>query len=53
MAAPLPSRSGFALAVDLLRMEPESFGFDRAKGANDHIEQGDAALFARDAVSFT
>ena len=53
MAGPVASRIGFALAVDFLRMKPKPLGFHRAEGTNDHIEQGDAAFFARDPIGFT
>jgi hypothetical protein len=53
MAAPVPSCIGSILTVDLFRVEPKPLGFHRAEGTNDHIEQFDAAFFARNPVGFT
>jgi hypothetical protein len=43
----------FAFKVDFLRMEPKPLCFHKTEGANNHIEQGDAFLFARHPVGVT
>jgi hypothetical protein len=34
-------------------MEPKPFRFHKAEGANNHIEQGDAVVFARNPIGVT
>jgi hypothetical protein len=34
-------------------MEPKPFRFHKAEGANNHIEQGDALVFARNPIGVT
>ena len=34
-------------------MEPKPFRFHKAEGANNHVEQGDALVFARNPIGVT
>ena len=43
----------FAPNVDLLCMEPKSFGFHKTEGANNHIKQSDTFFFARNPIGVT
>jgi hypothetical protein len=43
----------FASKIDFLCMEPKPFRFHETERANNHIEQGDARVVARDPIGVT
>ena len=43
----------FVPDIDFLRMEPKPFCLHRAEGANNHVKQWDAFVFARHPISVT
>jgi hypothetical protein len=43
----------FASKIDFLRMEPKPLRFHKTEGANNHVEQGDAFVFARHPIGVT
>jgi hypothetical protein len=47
------SRRDFASAIDLLRMEPKPFRRHKTEGANNHIKQPNAFIFARNPIGAT
>jgi hypothetical protein len=47
------SRRLFASNIDFLCMKVKSFCLHKTEGANNHIEQGDALVFARNPIGIT
>jgi hypothetical protein len=47
------SRRGFASDIDFLRMEPKPFRRHKTEGANNHIKQPNAFIFARNPIGAT
>jgi hypothetical protein len=47
------SRRGFAANTDFLRMKVKPFCLHKTAGANNHIEQGDALIFAGHPIGVT
>jgi hypothetical protein len=47
------SCSLFASDIDLLRMEPKPFRLHKTEGANNHVKQADAFIFARNPIGVT
>ena len=43
----------FASNIDFLCMKVKSFRLHKTEGANNHIEQGDALVFARNPIGVT
>jgi hypothetical protein len=50
---PVSSRGLFAPKIDFLRMKVKPFCLHKTEGANNHIEQGNALIFARNPIGVT